>query len=104
MALAYERSYYFPTVYTDADGGNSIQPKFYYTGDFNGDGKIEILAVSAHQPFNDPSKPTNCYLFDLENNSILYQGHVFPYVVTFVGTSITDSWDAANRSDKPYTS
>lgn len=100
MALAYERSYYFPTVYTDADGGNSIQPKFYYTGDFNGDGKIEILAVSAHQPFNDPSKPTNCYLFDLENNSILYQGHVFPYVVTFVGTSITDSWDAANRSDK----
>ena len=99
MKESYRRTYDFPTVYMDADKGKSIQPKFYYAGDFNGDGKMEILAVSVHQPFGDPGKPTKCYLFDLEGNRILFEDHVFPYNVAFAGTSMTDPWWARNNSD-----
>lgn len=96
----YTRTYSFPTVYKDAHDDKSIQPKFYYTGDFNGDGKIEIMAVSVHQPFNDTTKPSICYIFDLANNKILYQGHVLPYFIEFVGTQQGDAKAAANNTDK----
>jgi hypothetical protein len=49
-SLKYTRTFNFSTVLTDADGGKSIHPKFYFSGDFNGDGKMEILAVSCHNP------------------------------------------------------
>ncbi len=89
------------TQYRDeAARGNSAQPKFYYSGDFNGDGKMEILAVSAHNPGGKEGRPTKCYLFDLENNKTLYEGHVFAYDVTFVGTQIADPLYAANNSDR----
>ena len=39
LVSKYTRTFNFPTVLTDADGAKSIHPKFYYTGDFNGDGK-----------------------------------------------------------------
>ena len=96
----YRRTYSFPTVSTDADGGKSVQPKFYYTGDFNGDGKVEIMAVSSHQPFGDKGKSSQCYVFDLLKNKILYQGHVFPFNVEFVGTHQDDAKVAANHTDK----
>jgi len=100
LGKLYSRTYSFPTVYKDADGKKSIQPKFYYTGDFNGDGKMEILAVSVHQPFGDTSKPSKCYIFDLPNNKILYQGHVLPFNVEFVGVQQLDPKAAANHTDK----
>lgn len=100
LARLYTRTYDFPTVYTDAKGNKSIQPKFYYTGDFNGDGKIELLAVSCHQPFGDTTKPSICYLFDLAGNRIIYQGNVFNYNVDFVGVQQTDPKAAANNTDK----
>lgn len=100
LARLYTRNYRFPTVYTDADKGKSIQPKFYYTGDFNGDGKMEVLAVSVHQPFGDTEKPSRCYVFDLVNNMILYQSHVFPLNIDFVGSRQTDPDAADNNSDK----
>ena len=102
MARKYTRSYSFPTVYRDADDGKSIQPKFYYTGDFNGDGRMEILAVSVHQPFGDKTKPSLCYVFDLENNKILHQSHVFPFNMEFVGTQQSNAQVAANNSDKVF--
>lgn len=100
LSPLYTRTYNFPTVYTDADGGKSIQPKFYYTGDFNGDGKMEVLAVSVHQPFGDTTKPSKCYIFDLINNTILYQNHVLPFHVDFIGVQQTDTLAAANNTDK----
>lgn len=102
MAKMYERTYNFSTIYKDADGNKSIQPKFYYTGDFNGDGKQEVLAVSVHQPFGDTTKPSKCYVFDLANNKILYQSAVLPYNVEFVGTQQSDAQAAANNSDKLF--
>ena len=100
LSRLYTRTYTFPTVYKDADGGKSIQPKFYYTGDFNGDGRMEVMAVSVHQPFGDTGKPSKCYIFDLASNKILYQGHVLPYNIDFVGSQQTDPKAAANNTDK----
>lgn len=100
LARLYTRNYNFPTVYTDTHRDKSIQPKFYYTGDFNGDGKMEVLAVSVHRPFGDTGKPSKCYVFDLVNNKILYQNHVFPLNIDFVGVQQTDPDAADNNSDK----
>lgn len=99
---SYTRTYQFNTVLSDPSNNKSIQPKFYYPGDFNGDGKIEILAVSAHQPMGDTTKPSTCYLFDLENDSILYQGHVMSYKVEFIGTEQVNADSAYNHTDRLF--
>lgn len=99
LVLLYTRTYSFSTVYT-YNGRKSVQPKSYYAGDFNGDGKMEILAVSTHQPFGDTTKPSTCYIFDLINNQVLYQGHIFDYCQQFLGTQQTDPNAAENNSDK----
>lgn len=96
---SFTRTFKFPTVHTSAKGMRSIQPKFYYPGDFNGDGKIEILAVSAHQPFGNTNLPSTCYLFDLKGNKILYQGHLFPYHVSFPSED-TDEEELYNSTDE----
>lgn len=102
LSKLYTRTFNFPTVYTDANGNKSIQPKFYYTGDFNGDGRMEVMAVSVHQPFGDTGKSSKCYIFDLVNNKIIYQGYVLPYNVEFLGTQQTDPEAAADNSDKLF--
>lgn len=102
LSSLYTRTYNFSTVYTDSDNDKSIQPKFYYTGDFNGDGKMEVLAVSVHHPFGDTSKPSKCYVFDLVGNKILYQNHVFSYNVEFVGTQQSDPKAANNNTDRLF--
>ena len=102
LGLKYTRTFNFPTVLTDADGGKSILPKYYFSGDFNGDGKMEILAVSCHQPLGNTNMPTKCYLFDLESNSKLYEGQPFAYNVTFVGTNQKDPNIANQNTDLLY--
>lgn len=102
LAKLYERSFSFNTVDTDIRGYTSIQPKYYYSGDFDGDGRMEILAVGAHRPFGASSQDSKCYLFDLENNSLLYSGHIFDYIVDFVGTKQSDAAAAANNTDKLF--
>lgn len=96
----YSRTYSFPTVYTDHRGNKSIQPKYYYAGDFNGDGKMEILAVSVHEPFGQTAYPSKCYVFDLENNQILYENHLLPYDILFLGSQYSDLQTVENNSDK----
>ncbi|WP_423128611.1 RHS repeat-associated core domain-containing protein [Gaoshiqia sp. Z1-71] len=102
LALKYTRTYNFSTVLTDADGGKSIHPKFYFSGDFNGNGKMEVLAVSCHNPIGNTSITSKCYLFDLESNSKLYEGYVFPYVVDFVGVRQTDPDAAFDNTDRLF--
>ncbi|GHT55106.1 hypothetical protein FACS189446_5980 [Bacteroidia bacterium] len=99
----YTRTFNFSTILTDADGGKSVHPKFYYTGDFNGDGKIEIFAVSCHNPFGNTSITSNCYLFDLEANKKLYEGNnVLPFSQTFVGTQQSDPYAAEDGCDRLF--
>ena len=102
LALKYTRTYNFSTVLTDADGGKSIHPKFYFSGDFNGNGKMEVLAVSSHNPIGNTSITSKCYLFDLDSNSKLYEGYVFPYIVDFVGVRQTDPDAAFDNTDRLF--
>ena len=97
----YTRTFSFPTVYSHK-GYKSVQPKSYYVGDFNGDGKMEIMAVSAHQPFGDTSKPSMCYIFDLPNNQILYQGHFLDYNQSFIGQVYNDPKVVDSLTDKLF--
>ena len=99
MEKLYERSYIFPTVFTDESGNRSIQPKFYYTGDFNGDGKMEILAVFSHQPFGGNAHPSKCVLFDIESNRVFYSGEPFNLDRQFVGTDNSNPQSIAYNSD-----
>ena len=100
LTTAYTRTFDFPTVYVDNKGNKSVQPKFYYTGDFNGDGKMEILAISAHHPLGENSPASNCYIFDLEGNKTMYSGGMYPFKYDFVGTKQTNAREASNNSDK----
>ena len=102
LALKYTRNFYFSTLLTDARGNKSIHPKFYFTGDFNGNGKMEVLAVSSHNPFGNTNITSKCYLFDLESNDKLYEGYAFPYVVDFMGTRQTDPVAAKENTDRLF--
>ena len=63
-------------------------------------GKIEILVVSCNMPFGWAAYPTNCYLIDLESNTILYSGQPFTYNVSFVGNKQEDPTVAYNNTDR----
>lgn len=100
LECLYSRTYNFSTIHVDEYNVGSVQPKFFYPGDFNGDGKMEVLAVGMHNPCNDAAIPTKCYLFDLENDRILYDGRAFDFKLLLMGTDVTDEHHAANNSDK----
>ena len=101
LVQKYTRTFDFPTILISSFGNKSVQPKYYYTGDFNGDGKMEVLAVSCHNPFGNTSRPTMYYLFDLEGNKLLYQGSAYPYQVTFEGLQFNAS-DAYDNTDRLF--
>jgi hypothetical protein len=100
LALKHTRVFNFSTVLTDADGGKSIHPKFHFTGDFNGDGKMEVFSVSNNHPFGWTDKTGRCYLFDLETGNKLYEGAPFTFYKEFVGSSQGDGEAAAQNSDR----
>lgn len=102
LGYKYTRTFNFSTVLTDSDGGKSIHPKFYHCGDFNGDGRMEVLAVSCHNPFGWTDKTSKCYLFDLESNTKLYEGYAFPYKVDFVGSRQGDADAAFQNTDRLF--
>ena len=98
ITLYSTQNFSFSTVYTDGNQNKSIQPKFYFPGDFNGDGKMEILAVSAENPFGESNRPSKCYIFDLQNGTKLYEGHVFSFHKEFPTSS--DFNTPEDNSDK----
>lgn len=100
LQLSKTRTFTFPTVVKDNDDKRSIHPKFYYTGDFNGDGKMEIFAVSCHNPIGNTSITSKCYLFDLESGAKLFESYVFPYIVDFVGNKQAEPIEAAENTDR----
>ncbi|HBG42117.1 MAG TPA: endonuclease [Porphyromonadaceae bacterium] len=102
LHLKYTRTYDFSTLLVDESKNKSIHPKSYYSGDFNGDGKMEVLAVSCHQPFDYTNLPTVCYLFDLESGIKRYEGQPFQFYKEFLGIIQTDGAAAVRNSDKLF--
>lgn len=98
LTSRYSLNYNFPTV-CQGGGTSFVQPKFFYQGDFDGDGKMEILAVSAHQPLGNTNVTSKCYLFDLSEGTKSFDGYLFPYAKAFA-TSFSDEQNAENNSDK----
>lgn len=101
FGLNYTRTFNLPTVLTDINGNKSIHPKFYFPGDFNGDGRMEVFAVSCNNPLEN-GQTSKCYLFDLETGTLLFDDYVFPYEVNFMGTKQNDMSDAAQKTDRLY--
>lgn len=95
------RHFYYSTVHTDNDDNKSIKPKFFYTGDFNGDGKMEVMAVSADNPYGETGNPSTCYIYDLNNNTTLYSSNLLHFQVCFAGNQ-QDPLTANNNSDKLF--
>ena len=102
VSTRHTRTFSFPTAIYDPVGGKSVHPKFYYSGDFNGDGKMEVLALSSNRPLGLSAYTSKCYIFDLENNKLLYQGHLLDYNVVFVGNQMSDETAAFNETDKLF--
>lgn len=104
MAYHYSRSFSLQTLLSNNNGTKSIHPKFYYTGDFNGDGKAEVLAMSAHNPFGGTSNPSRCCIFDLENNVLRFNAPILEYVKSLTGAGTSDileafDYDGDGRTD-----
>lgn len=102
IAKKYTRTFNFSTLLTHRDD-KSITPKFYYTGDFNGDGNMEVLAISAYNTMGQ-NNASKLYLFDLEGNKILYQGSPFNYYQQFpkYPSGQVSAEDAYKNSNKLY--
>lgn len=96
------RTFSYSTVHIDNLGKMSIMPKYYYTGDFNGDGKAEIMAITAADPFETGSGTSICYIYDLNNNSTLYTGTPFNYE-KYLESTERSAYDAERLSDKVFT-
>lgn len=79
IARAYTRTFTFNTTHKDNSGKWSIQPKRFLAGDFDGDGKSEILAVGMDKPLGHDDMPGIVYIFDLENNKIVYNSELLKY-------------------------
>lgn len=102
LHLQYTRTFNFDTTLTDSDGATSIHPKFHFPGDFNGDGKMEILSVSNDHPFGWTDRPTHCYLFDLESDTTYYEGTPFAFYKRFAANNFPYPEAAAQNSDRLF--
>lgn len=100
FTLRYFHHFDFSTIHTDASGNKSIQPKNYYAGDFNGDGRQDVLAVSFHLPFGDTNLTSRCYIFDIPRNQKIFDAHVMNFHQELIGSYQTDLDYVANNSDK----
>lgn len=98
LGYKYTRTYNYARTLKDNNGNRSVHPRMYYTGDFTGNGKQEVLAVSVYNPLGSKNV-SMCYLYDLENDKLLYSGNVFNFVREFSGSDLSGQV-AENKSDK----
>lgn len=88
LSLKYTRTFSLPTYYTNIIGQKYAIPKDYFVGDFDGDGRMEIMAISANNPFGESNHPSMCYIFDLRDNRIMMQANMFTYTRAFNGVGV----------------
>lgn len=80
----------YSTIHTDAFGYKSVVPKFFYTGDFNGDGKMEVMEVTVNNPLGRNDWPTRCIIYDLENKCTLMNATSFVFNDGYTGEGNLD--------------
>ena len=79
LALQQTTTLSLPVSMIDADGNKSVVPKFYRAGNFIGNGKDVIFAISLKNPMDLANIPSRCYLFDINTNTILYNQPSFDF-------------------------
>lgn len=104
IARAYTRTFTFNTTHKDHSDNWSIQPKRFFAGDFDGDGKSEILAVGMDKPLGHDDMPGVVYIFDLENNKIVYNSGLLKYTEKLNNDSDKNLYKfyMINNSDKLF--
>lgn len=66
-------------VFTNSKGATSVRPKNFHVGDFNGDGRQEVMVIICPVHEGDNTVVPNCFIYDLANNQVIYQGKPFNY-------------------------
>ncbi len=79
LGLSYTRTWDLNPALTHYDSPKSYWPKNYYTGDFNGDGRIDMLCVSMNNPLGQTDKKSKCTLLDLYSNVKMYDAFKFEF-------------------------
>lgn len=100
LTQALVQNFYNQTVYTDNDDKKSIQPKRYFAGDFKGNGKMQIMAVSAANALGESDRPTKCYIYDVVAGSCNERSGQFTYSENLFGTNQSDADSVEYYSDR----
>lgn len=79
-SMSLESTFTFTSDAVTHINNKSFWPKTYLPGDYNGDGKIEVLAVSMYHPL-EKELDSKCMLFDLSGRRTLFNAHVFNFNV-----------------------
>lgn len=79
-SMSMESTFTFTSDAVTHINNKSFWPKTYLPGDYNGDGKIEVLAVSMYHPL-EKELDSKCMLFDLSGRRTLFNAHVFNFNV-----------------------
>lgn len=99
LGLAYTRYWDLnDRIKHNNDSEDSFWPKSYFAGDFDGDGKMEMLCVSMDAPLGQTDKKSKCTLLDLHNYSKRYDAHVFNYDI-FNDVIIPFDFDGDGKTD-----
>ncbi|MCM1503812.1 MAG: FG-GAP-like repeat-containing protein, partial [Muribaculum sp.] len=104
LNLRYRREHTLDAA-DDIIGKRGVIPKFYHVGDFDGDGRMEILAVSANKAFKNSPQPSKCYIFDIETggeSSLRYEGEMLEYNCMFMGDTQISADEYYNNADKLF--
>ena len=97
----YTRSYDAGPLYSGPKGNKSVSPKTFHVGDFDGDGKIEILVMGGHPEGCSSYYPTSCHMYNLTTNQILYNTPLLDeYELHFFGEWDTDAQSIENSTDR----
>lgn len=100
LSLQHRWSFDTGAAISDLYGQKYILPKFYYTGDFNGDGRMEVMSVSVENPSGRYNCPTKVCIYDLADGTTLYEGNAFSFSHEFVGERQYDMQSAHDNSDR----
>lgn len=96
----YQSVFSLNTLLSTNSGENFVTPKDFHQGDFNGDGRMDILAMSSSNTLGY-GNIGKCYIFDIKNEVILYEGAPIFFNMVFPENN-NDVNNAYRSSDKLY--